>query len=185
MDSSEFIEYLRRLEAEFPGATPQQLIAALHASEYAADIDRTVPMFDGSFTGQPWTLFKHGAETQGYEPIHARLEAGNSSADKFTMAAPKFVIGPDGKPVDIDHVWAGLRSDLNRGPGEFAQLMKLMNTDWGDEWQTWMHWDESLAPPSQRQGNLIGRYMASDRQNYGKYDRPLSEAFTEWFNYHG
>ena len=160
----EFINYLKFIEQQNKGFDWKKIIAKLHFDVYGDDVDRTTPLL-------PIRLFVHGEDTKGYEKVNT-----------FCRSAPKFVIDKNGSKIDISHSYAGLRSDLNRDFPPWMWLLRNFNTDWGDTWQVIMHFDSNRAPPDQRRGNKIGKWLAayySKPENKGKN---LSQAYAEYFN---
>jgi len=112
----EFMVYLEMVEALNPLCSWQQIVTKLHAAAYPEDVGRDVPVI-----GVP--LFRDGPENAGW--------------DKVTLPGryvPKFVVGEDGKPIDIAHAYAGLRAGLNRGRTG-SWWMSRVNTGWGDSYQ--------------------------------------------------
>ena len=93
---------------------------------------------------------------------------------------PFFVTGPDGEKIDIRHSYAGLRSRLNR-PWHSKWTMSRINTNWGDTYQTIIHWDSNYYPKDQKLGNDIGHWLHSYYSKKKNQDKKLSEAYTEYF----
>jgi hypothetical protein len=135
----EFIEYLKTLEEKNPDKNWKQLITKLHAEQYPHDLTRVEAGFQ---------LFVWGPDTEGYQTV-----------DKVTRFVPYFVTGPNGEKIDIRHSYAGLRSGLNRDAGVVRGIVHRMNTNWGDTYQTLIHWDDAYYPNDQYLGNEIGHWL--------------------------
>ena len=110
----EFVVYLEVVEATNPLKTWQQIATKLHQKAYPEDADRKVAGV---------SLFVDGPENEGYDKVQLP-----------GRYVPKFVIGEDGKKIDIAHAYAGLRAGLNRGSTK-TWWMTRVNTDWGDSYQ--------------------------------------------------
>ncbi|MBI2169732.1 MAG: hypothetical protein HYU28_09585 [Actinobacteria bacterium] len=168
----DYLDWLKQVEQTNPGATPQQILAALHAEQYEDDLARTVP-------GSDVPIFRHGPETNGYENVRIP-----------TRHAPQFVLGPNGERIHIGHTYAGPRSDMNRSVAESLKRdwFRWANTHGGDSWQetvgapaeSWKQgapsWGRNWAPPDQRRGNTVGEWLADFYREPKNKDVPLSEA---------
>jgi len=165
VNPDDFMTYLYELEAKNPDKDWKEIVAYLHAEEYPHDIHNTVPLFGND-------LFKHGAETDGYLTV--------KPVSRFV---PKFTTH-GGKKIHLGHSYAGLRSDLNRDGGIGAWTMRNVNTNWGDTYQTWVHWDDAYAPPDQREGNDLGLWLNSYYGKKKNADQPLSKAYRDYFRTH-
>lgn len=186
----QFVQWVQQVEAANPGADWRQVIAGLHGEVYADDLDRTIP-------GTPILLFMPGAETAGWQDVRGTVSwAYNDRSGPPPVArnAPKFVVNPDGTRLDVGHAYAGVRSDLNRHPGETVEnLFRSINTDAGDTWQEWMgapseSWAQGrpalahqYAPPDQRLGNTAGNWLSDFYRQPEHANVKLSEAFQKWF----
>ncbi|MBM3309154.1 MAG: hypothetical protein FJY77_02780 [Candidatus Altiarchaeales archaeon] len=162
----EFIAYLQETERINPGVGWKKIIARLHANAYPYDVH-------GSYGGI--SLFQHGPETDGYADV------------KLPCNPPKWVIGKDGKKIDIHHTYAGIRSDLNRdgfleGPRKW--VMGHLNTDWGDYIQVVVHWDTAYAPEDQLKGDEISLELAGECEKPENENKKLSEIYKEYFDKH-
>ncbi|MBU0763061.1 MAG: hypothetical protein KKD39_08555 [Candidatus Altiarchaeota archaeon] len=160
----EFVAYLNHIEGKNPTMDWRKIIAKLHHEVYGDDVDRTTPII-------PIRLFQHGPDTDGSQLV-------NTSC----WSVPKFVIGPRGRLIDISHSYAGLRSDLNRGFPPWMWLLRNFNTDWGDTWQVYTEDNPDLAPPHQRRGNYIGKWLAAYYSKPENKNKPLSQAYDEYFS---
>ncbi len=109
---SQFLDYVKEVQALNPQATAQQIITQFHHGQYAKDEGVYIP------------LFAEGEENSGWQGV--KLPAG-------TMP-PKFITDKDGNLVDIAHSYAGVRGGLNRS-GIHRWAMKNVNTNWGDSLQ--------------------------------------------------
>ncbi len=164
VSANEYLAYLQKLETDNPGMTRNQLVAKLHAKAYEVDVDAT-------YFGLK--LFQKGAETDGSETV--KLYCKNE---------PKFVLGKNGKPIDIAHAYAGIRSDMNRGALS-RWFMRNVNTHWGDTFQTIAHLDSRYAPPDQRAGNDAGIWLAKYYLDDANKNKPLSEGMRDYFAHLG
>jgi len=208
LTADQFREYLKQIERWFPDATWKQITAALHASEYSADIGGKLP-------GTDIPLFQQGQDTAGWENILPYLYANQGrSGDNGSAVAnfiPKFVIDKSGNKVDIMHAMAGLRSDLNRPPAMLEDLFKMSgieppygrnfmrwaNTHGGDSWQEVIHapgsswgrgelrWASEFAPPDQRLGNDVGMWLSDFYRKPANGNVPLSKAYDIFFRQTG
>jgi len=204
LDANEFVEYIERIESQYPDATWQQVVAALHAEGYGNDVNgSTMPIFDGSLTGVPWNKFLMGPETDGYDDILNNLSASvynakNYRKDRITRRTPKYVTRSDGQLMDIQHSYAGLRSDLNRGADKWynrpkSDFMRWTQTDGGDSYQeiifapqaSWEAgeptWSTAHAPPNQRAGNALGIWLSNYYRDPKHKKTPLSQAYRDYF----
>ncbi len=143
----EFILYLEVVEATNPLKTWQQIATKLHQRAYPEDANRSVAGID---------LFKSGPENDGWEKVQLPGEY-----------VPKFVIGENGKRIDIAHAYAGLRAGLNRGSTK-TWWMTRVNTDWGDSYQVA---GERLGAT----GTIIGGIFTFDGDQ-------ISEGADKWSN---
>lgn len=185
-----FVQWVQQVEAANPGASWAQVLAGLHGEVYGDDLDRTIP-------GTPILLFMPGAETAGWQDVRSTVSwAYNDRSGPPPVArnAPKFVVNPDGTRFDVGHAYAGVRSDLNRHPGEMIEnIFRSINTDAGDTWQEWMgapseSWAQGtpalahqFAPPDQRLGNTAGKWLSDFYRQPEHANVKLSEAFAKWF----
>ncbi len=160
LTQDEFLVYVQKVEQENPSMSRNQLIAKLHQKAYEIDVDAT-------YFGI--RLFKHGDQDKGFENV--KLLCKNE---------PKFVVTQQGTKIDIAHAYAGIRSDLNRG---FLTrwFMRNVNTNWGDTFQTWIHWDNRYAPPDQRSGNNAGIWLGKYYQDSDNENKKLSDGFNDYF----
>lgn len=165
---SEYMAYLRVLEKRNPTHNVRQIIARLHADFYGYDLNQTVPVFEAP-------LFVHGAETQGLDSIDpvCRVKVG----DKWKSFTPKFVYLPSGEEVDIAHMYAGPRSDMNRGDHNWISLdlLLLANTWAGDYYQVYFD-SYTKFPHNQLRGDVLGIWMAQFYRIPRNRDVPLSQA---------
>lgn len=133
------------------GRLPRRPVSRCDAGCHA--VDRTLPISGDR-------RFEHGQDTAGYEDV--RLP---------TRHTPKFVTGPNGEQIDIGHVYAAPRCDLDRGGDRSARrdFMRWANTHGEDSWQEYLHgaerwWEQGglprgaseYAPPDQRRGSTVG-----------------------------
>ncbi len=166
----EFIKYLEKIEEINPDKTWKHIVSKFHKNHHGMDKRETLP-----FT---WIkLFKDGEETEGWEDV--KMDNRHS---------PRFVDGPYNENIDMSHSYAGMRSDLNRDSPTGTWLMRNCNTNWGDSWQVFIALDwfeepkKTQAPPWQRKGNDAGIWMAKYYKTEGNEDKPLSEAYTDYFD---
>ncbi|MBB6390326.1 hypothetical protein [Microbacterium thalassium] len=194
----DYLDWVRDIERLNPNAGPGQVIAALHADQYAVDLgDKTLPATDIS-------LFENGRQTDGWQDVEFPTFG----------STPVQVTGPDGFDIHIGHTLAAVRSDLNREGWrpEQRDFLRWANTHGGDTWQVYLqrsaetlgnwvqaagqkldgeevtapltpHWpkDETLAAPDQRRGNTVGTWLSDFYRDPANEDVPLSRALREVF----
>jgi hypothetical protein len=114
LTQDEFILYVETIEALNPFMGWEQIITKMHALQYPQDTDLKIAGI---------RLFRNGKENEGWEKVEI-------PGDK----PPKFVMGNNGKKIDIAHAYAGLRAGLNRG-AITGWSMGNVNTGWGDSLQ--------------------------------------------------
>ena len=176
--SDEFMEYVKRLEVDEDnrGQDWRHVITRLHADAYPHDINRVEFGF---------RLFQDGPQSDGSQSI-----------DLICRRRPKFVTH-NNQRIDIHHSYAGLRSDLNRQPrnlllglsnpfdGFGRWFMRNVNTNWGDYYQVLVSGgNRNFAPPDQLLGNDVGIWLSSYYKTPQNREKPLSEAYREYFNTH-
>ncbi len=178
LNPEELIAYLTMLEATNSDSDWKKNIAKLHFGAYQGDVDLELVGV---------RLFKHGSESDGYEKV-------KFPCDNF----PKFVM-QNGKKIDIAHSYAGLRSDLNRKYKIWKAIMVRVNTNWGDHLQnierSWHNlWKRvtfsgkidngDYAPPDQLAGDDIGLWLKNYYSKKENKDKPLSQAYADYFSTH-
>lgn len=205
LTADQYIEFLQHLERTVPDATPQQIIAAMHEVRYDYDLQRKLPL---SKIG----LFTFGPEDAGSAPIRdlfgsAVPNRGKKLDDFFTGDVPWGVTDRSGRLMDINHVLAGIRSDMNRssnwyqiGPlvpnpinGTFVSsivdrdFMRWCNLSGGDMYQvisdhpkTGLAWE--MYPPDQKYGNEVGYWMSEFYRDVNHKDVKFSDAMKLYFD---
>lgn len=164
----EYLAYLRVLEKRNPTHNWKRIISKLHADFYGYDLHQTIPVFKTP-------LFLHGADTKGFETVDSvcRVKVG----EKWVPYSPKFVYLASGEEVDIAHVYAGPRSDMNRD-GHYTislDLLLMANTYAGDLYQVFFD-SYTKFPHNQLRGDVMGIWMAQFYRLPRNQNVPFSEA---------
>lgn len=167
----EYMAYIRVLEKRNPTHTHKHILARLHAGFYGYDLNQTVPVIETP-------LFLHGADTAGYETVDpiCKVKIGNRWQD-YT---PKFVYLHSGEEVDIAHLYAGPRSDMNRGDHNWfsLELLLLANTYLGDYYQIYFD-SPTKFPHNQLRGDVLGIWVAQFYRLPHNRDAPFSKAMEQ------
>lgn len=166
----EYRAWLHELEQRNPHTTWQQAITFLHRDHQTGDEGLSLPLLGNTFVNGPENAGSRGTnfDTACY---------ANTPTGRKERHTPYYVIDDLGRTIDITHIYAGIRSDFNRDRNSWqADLMRRMNTDWGDHFQdiampdawiwhpgAWIPtWKGGYAPPDQLLGDSIG-LQASDK----------------------
>jgi len=164
----EYMAYLRVLEKRNPKYNWRQIIARLHADFYGYDLKQTVPVIETP-------LFVSGADTEGYEDVDTvcKVKVGK----KWKPFSPKFVYLPSGEEVDIAHLYAGPRSDMNRSDyNRYSLDMLLLANTWlGDYYQVYFD-SYTKFPHNQLRGDALGIWIAQFYRLPKNKDVPFSQA---------
>ncbi len=162
LDPSEYLEWLTRFEQANPGATPQQILTALHAQKYPHDIHANFPE-----PLEDLPLFRWGPETAGWEPVAESLRT-------FSRHSPQFIEAADGTRVDIAHIYAGPRAGFDR-EGLDDVVATIANTHAGDVYQV-VFQGPNLFPNDQMHGNNLGIGLSLFYADPANADVPVSDA---------
>jgi len=122
VNTDELIMFIKKVEADNPDMTWQEIVTKLHIEYYPVDSNLQVPFQIGSYKFFEVGLFKSGKDNKEYD-----------SVGLDDCKPPKYMNGSNGR-IDISHTYAIVRAGINRGMGT-AWTMKKINGDWGDYMQ--------------------------------------------------
>ncbi len=135
----EYVAWLRDVQRRNPTMTWQQIITKLHRDHQGGDENLWVPGFG--------ITFPKGPENAGSHKVDVGCHAKEPIKGKLWPNTPKYVVDENGRRIDVSHIYAGLRSDINRekvpkwgilgGPDVLvdpanAEALARMNTHAGD-----------------------------------------------------